>query len=370
VTRSLLAVTTVDVPAALRAALDGRGPAIFVGAPSHKGELDSLPPFVDDDIAVVVQSSGSTASPKRVALSATAVLASSHAAQTALGGSGQWLLALPTSYIAGLNVLARSMIADTSPVSIAAGSFTAERFCEATQRMVVGRRFTSLVPAQLARILADESATAAARSFDRILVGGQASPAPLIARANDAGLHVTRTYGSSETSGGCVWDGAPLPSVELDIIDGEIYVAGPVLANGYLQDPDRTAAQFVTYHDTRWYRTGDSGRIVDGILEVTGRRDDVIISGGEKISLGELERFIVESTPLVDAVVVAVDHDIWGQVPVVASTTSMDLTQLRSIVVERFGRSAAPDRLLVVAELPTLDSGKPDRRAIRSAAHR
>jgi o-succinylbenzoate---CoA ligase len=370
VTRSLLAVTAADLPAAFRAALEGTGPAIFVGAPTRGDASGELPPHVNDDVAVVVQSSGSTSTPKRVALSASAILASSRAAQTVLGGPGQWLLALPTSYIAGLNVLARSIMAGTVPVNIVAGSFTAERFCEATQRMATGPRFTSLVPAQLARILDDESATAAARAFDRILVGGQASPASLIARAGDAGLHVTRTYGSSETSGGCVWDGTPLPSVELDVVDGEIYVAGPVVANGYLQDPDRTAAHFVTEHGRRWYRTGDSGLIVDGILQVTGRRDDVIISGGEKISLGELERFIVESTPLIDAVVVAADHATWGHVPVVASTKSMELAQLRSVVAARFGRAAAPDRLLVLPELPTLESGKPDRLAIRSAAHR
>jgi o-succinylbenzoate---CoA ligase len=330
-----------------------------------------MPTVVSKNTAVVVQSSGSTAMPKRVALSADAILSSAAAAESSLGAPGQWLLAVPTTYIAGINVLARSITAGIDPIDLGDGRLTAAAFTRAVSKMHKGPRFTSLVPAQLARLLEDAAATAALTTFDRILLGGQASPAPLLEKAAHAGLSVTRTYGSSETSGGCVWDGIPIGSVEVRISsDREIEIAGPVLAEGYLDDPARTSAAFVREGAQRWYRTGDSGEYVDGVLRVTGRRDDVIISGGEKVSLGEIERFIRDHTALADAVVVPASDPTWGEVPVVVSTASMDLIELRALVVEVLGRAGAPARIHRVDELPLLDSGKPDRLALRTAVSR
>jgi o-succinylbenzoate---CoA ligase len=330
-----------------------------------------MPTVVPKSTAVVVQSSGSTARPKRVALSADAILSSAAAAESALGSPGQWLLAVPTTYIAGINVLARSITAGIDPIALGDGPFTASAFASAVGHMHKGPRFTSLVPAQLARLLEDAHATAALTTFDRVLLGGQASPAPLLERAARAGIAVTRTYGSSETSGGCVWDGTPIGSVDVRLTtDREIELAGPVLAEGYLDDPERTAAAFLIEGTRRWYRTGDTGELVDGVLRVTGRRDDVIISGGEKVSLGELERFIRDSTPLTDAVVVPAADPTWGEVPVVVSTSSMDLGELRTRVSAALGRAAAPARIHQIDEVPLLVSGKPDRLALRTAVSR
>jgi o-succinylbenzoate---CoA ligase len=366
VSRPLLAVTGESVAIALRDALSGVGPAIFVGNP-----FDDMPATVQQRIAVVVQSSGSTSDPKRIALSADAILSSAGAAQSALGAPGQWLLALPTNYIAGINVLARSIACDIEPVALDQGSFSAGSFLAAVARMQKGPRYTSFVPAQLATLLDDAAACAALATFDRILLGGQASPAALLERAASAGLAVTRTYGSSETSGGCIWDGAPLSAVEVRIaIDGEIELSGPVLAEGYLNDPGRTGAAFVDDGARRWYRTGDNGQLIDGLLRVTGRRDDVIISGGVKVSLGEIERVIRDTTPLTDAVVVPVADPIWGDVPVVVATTSMDLGELRHRVTTVLGRAAAPAKIVVMPEIPLLISGKPDRVAVRTAVAR
>ncbi len=353
------------MPAALRAALTGAGPAIFVGP-----RAADLPATVDSRVAVIVQSSGSTDKPKRVVLSTDALLASAAAAESALGGTGQWLLALPPSYIAGINVLIRSITADLEPVALPAGPFTAEAFVHAAARMVAGAKFTSLVPTQLARLLEHPAATAALRDFDRVLVGGQATPAGLVASARAAGISITRTYGSSETSGGCVWDGLALASVTVRVIDGEIHLAGPVLAEGYLADPGRTAAAFVEHDGRRWFATGDAGALEAGVLRVTGRLDDVIISGGEKVSLGFLERTIRDATAMHDAVVVSERSEQWGEVPVVVTTIPMDLVALRALATERLGRAAAPSRIVVVDELPMLASGKPDRLAIQAAVAR
>src|SRR5690606_23978187 len=110
--------------------------------------------------------------------------------------------------------------------------------------------------------------------FDRILVGGQATPPGLLAQALELGLTVTRTYGSSETSGGCVYDGIPIGPTVVRVVDGEIELGGPMLAEGYLDDEERTVRAFHSEGGARWYRTGDLGEIVDGVLRVTGRLDD------------------------------------------------------------------------------------------------
>ncbi|MCU1533933.1 MAG: o-succinylbenzoate--CoA ligase, partial [Glaciihabitans sp.] len=351
------------VLAGLRAALGGDGPAILVG----DAAVD-LPALVPRKVALVVETSGSTARPKRVALSADALLASAAASATSLGGAGQWLLALPVHYIAGLNVLVRSIAADTEPVIMANGSFDPLAFAAAADRMDAALRFTSIVPAQLGRLLDADEALPALRRFDRILVGGQSTPAPLLERATAAGLRVTRTYGSSETGGGCVYDGEPIGSTRLRIQNGEVQVAGAVLAEGYLGDEERTAAAFENDAGERWYRTGDAGELDRGILRVTGRLDDVIISGGVKVSLADIERVVRALPGQADAVVTSADNPRWGEVPVVVTVVPLDLGDVRALLAETLGPAAAPDRVVVVDEIPMLSSGKPDRRLIKALA--
>jgi o-succinylbenzoate---CoA ligase len=363
VTRQLVQHGGDSLAPALRSALAGSGPAVFAGVGAA-----GLPATVPQRVALVVQSSGSTARPKRVALSADALLAAAAASESFLGGPGQWLLALPQTYIAGIGVLVRSLAADTQPRVMDPVGFTAARFVEEAERMDHALRFTSLVPAQLARLLDAPEALPALRRFDRILVGGQATPPPLLDRALAEGLRVTRTYGSSETAGGCVYDGVPIGATEIRVTD-QIEISGPTLAEGYLDD-ELTARAFVMAGSTRWYRSGDLGSFENGVLSVSGRVDDLIVSGGVKVSLGELERLVRTATPLVDAVVVPADDARWGQVPVVVATGSMQLAALRSIAIAALGVAAAPAQLVTVDSIPLLASGKPDRLALRAAVDR
>jgi O-succinylbenzoic acid--CoA ligase len=349
VSRELRVVDAADMAAverSLAAALSGDGPAVL----PHAGTPGGLPPEVAQRVALVVQTSGSTGRPKRVELSTDALLASAAAAESSLGGPGQWLLALPLTYIAGLNVLVRSITAGTTPVM--------GEFSEAAARMTHPVRYTSLVPVQLARLM--ESDPAALQGFDRILLGGQAAPPALLERAAELGLNVTRTYGSSETAGGCVWDGLPIGDTRVRIHDGRVELSGSVLAEGYLGDPERTAAAFVD----GWYRTDDTGELIDGALSVTGRVDDVIVSGGVKVSLAEVEAAVRRMPGLASAVVVAAPHAEWGQTPVVVTDIAADLDDVRTAVAHAVGREAAPSRVVVVAGIPVLSSGKPDRLSI------
>jgi O-succinylbenzoic acid--CoA ligase len=365
VTRPLVVVTPhADTAlAALRDALSGSGPAILVGGPR-----DDLPTAVPQRIALVVETSGSTSRPKRVALSADALLASAAASASAIGGHGQWLLALPVHYIAGLNVLVRSIASETAPVMLDAGSFDPLAFAAAAETMDAALRFTAVVPAQLGRLLETAAAIPALKRFDRILVGGQSTPLPMLERARELGISLTRTYGSSETSGGCVYDGAPIGNTEVRTVDGQVELAGAVLADGYLDDEERTAAAFVDDSGKHWYRTGDTGQVTDGVLAVTGRLDDVIISGGVKVSVADVERVVRAMPGHSDAVVVGARSERWGEVPVVVTARPVDLAELRATVGGALGVAAAPARVVVVDAIPTLSSGKPDRVMIRRLA--
>ena len=367
-----------EVLRGLRGALHGAGPALALGL------VSGMPAEVRAGTAVVVTTSGSTGIPKSVLLSRDALTASALATADRIG-DGAWLLALPASYVAGLQVLVRSLVADREP-AILSGAFTPQAFAAAALMMVSTERgervptFTSLVPAQLSKLLDaaehDGAVLTALRSFETILVGGQALPAATLERAEATGVRVVRTYGSTETSGGCVYDGVPLRGVTVRIERGEVRVAGPTLADGYLGDEQLTDASFPRDPDgTRWYRTGDAGLFEDGVLRVRGRIDNVIVSGGINVSLDRVERIVRGIPGLAGAVVVGVPDDRWGEASVVVASRgealrrseAVQLEEARAAVQAEIGAHARPSRLIVVDELETLPSGKPDREAIRRA---
>ncbi|PYY36101.1 o-succinylbenzoate--CoA ligase [Curtobacterium sp. MCJR17_055] len=372
--RPLVATSAADPLVVLRgleAALTG-GPALLPVAVDGPPLPTRAPTHVPQGVALVVETSGSTGTGKRVALSSAALLAGAAAADAALGGPGGWVLALPTHYIAGLNVLTRSIVAGTTPVVVPPGHFDAGAFADAADRLEVGpagpRRYTSLVPVQLARVLDDPRATAALARFDAVLVGGQATPAALSDRARGAGVRVVTTYGASETSGGCVYDGVPFDTVHAEVLDGELQLTGPMLAEGYLGDDERTAAVFTERDGRRWYRTGDAATIEDGRVRVSGRLDDVVVSGGEKVPLGAVERVVRELPGQDGAVVTRRASGEWGEVPVVVTERAVPLEVVRARVGDALGRAARPAVVLVVDRMPMLPSGKPDRRAVRALA--
>ena len=380
----LVRVSATDVPGltfALRRALSG-GPAVWpVPGPTDAIALEGAGE-VDDGVALVVETSGSTDAPKRVLLSAAALRASAVATEAALGGPGQWLLALPGHYIAGAQVLVRSIVAGTEPVVLDGDGdgFDPAVFAAASAQLERLRpRYTSLVPVQLSRLLeaarTDRAVADALHRFDRILLGGQAASPSLIVAADALGLRVTRTYGSSETAGGCVYDGRALDGVHVRIVDGRVELSGPMLADGYFGDPARTGEAFATDADgTRWYRTGDLGDLAyDGILRIRGRADDVIISGGVKVALGEVERAVRAVPGFGDAVVVRVPDAEWGERAAVVATrtdaaaASDALTTLvAATAAAGLPPAARPVRLELLDRLPLLASGKPDRRALEA----
>lgn len=400
-----------DRPANPRALLDSFG-RIFTGNDQ-------------DSIALLVGTSGSTGTPKHTALSTRALRASAEATENffddgAGAAASQWLLALPAHYVAGAQVLARSVLAGTVPVIARSVTepvhFTPEVFLQAVEQLSSARRFVSLVPTQLHKLLEtarNEPRTgkeihAALRSFTGILLGGAPASADLLAAARKLGLNVVTTYGSAETAGGCVYSGSVLPGVRVELVPeasmpsvpdieekpaqvGRIWISGAHLAQGYLDDPGRTAEHFFTAADgTRWYRTDDYGLLsarAPGepcLLRVLGRSDDIIITGGVKISARAVAE-VLESHPAVrEALVCGLPDARWGSAVAAALTLvppatgaagapaeNVELREaLRGLCVERLGVAAAPKLLSILPDFPLTSTGKPDRREIYSILDR
>ncbi|TXL57962.1 AMP-binding protein [Aeromicrobium terrae] len=328
--------------------------------------LDLLRPWVrDGGDPLVIRTSGSTGEPKDVVLSHRAVLASATATHERLGGDGQWLLALPADGVAGLQVLVRSALAGTDPV-VASEHDDLEAALAALDRP---RRYASLVPTQLHRLDAADRLDVLT-GLDALLIGGAAIDPGLLERARTAGVTVVRTYGMSETCGGCVYDGVPLRDVRMRIgDDGQVLLAGPVLFDGYAGRP----------FDGEWFATSDLGEIDDdGRLHVLGRMDDVVVSGGVNVPLPAVERVLRAVDAVGDAAVVGVDDEEWGAkvvaVVVPADAVCLDgcrLDELRDAVTEAgLPRTWAPRDVVLADALPLLPGGKVDRLALRRLAAR
>ena len=208
-----------------------------------------------------------------------AVLASVEASARRLGESGVWLLALPSSYIAGVQVIVRSLVAGHEPIVVDGLDVGRASASDHTTTPA----FVSLVPTQLHRIMANPDQLAALAHCHTVLVGGAGLDHDERGRAQEAGVNIVATYGSSETAGGCVYDGRPLDGVAVTLgAGGRVRMAGPTMFSHYENDPELTAESVVD----GWFLTSDEGRFAeDGRLEIIGRIDDVVISGGVKIPL-------------------------------------------------------------------------------------
>jgi O-succinylbenzoic acid--CoA ligase len=314
---------------------------------------------------VLLATSGSTGRPRLVVLPPAALRASAAATAARLGGPGRWLLALPADHVAGVQVVVRALLAGAPPVAQdLRDGFRPAGFAAATARLGPGRRYTSLVPTQLRRLLdAGGAALDALLGYDAVLVGGAALDPGLRARAEAAGTRVVATYGMTETAGGCVYDGVPLDgtSVHLDS-GGRIVIGGPTLAAGYLDDPAATAAAFVNGE----FRTNDVGRRTNGRLEVLGRIDDIIVTGGEKVAPAAVERVLTAQPGVRAACVVGLPDPAWGAVVGAALVVdgSPGSDDLRAAVRAALGRAAVPRVLRTVDALPLRGIGKPDRTAV------
>ena len=382
-------------------------------------------------VDMVLRTSGSTTGTgKLVGVSMDALVASARATHKRLGGPGIWVLALPAYHAAGVQVLVRAAVAGTHVFNAyKEGGFDPQHLAQVIDAACVaaadcdagssfdddavsscaggvggeaegalaaddsGRAcpvYTSLVPTQLRRALDDEQLRGALARLDAVLIGGAAADAQLLEQAKAAGIRVVTTYGMSETCGGCVYDGQPLPGVSMDVdqATGAIWLSGPMLATGYLGDEERTRRCFVSRPDSqageparRWFITSDRGHIVDGRLQVLGRLDDVIISGGIKVEPGPIEALLALNPLVSECAVVGLPDPTWGQavtaVVVPASTPGLGrvdqgaiVAQIRVYLEQKLSGAQCPKQVLLADALPYKGIGKVDRRALAQSLAR
>jgi O-succinylbenzoic acid--CoA ligase len=340
-----------DVMNLVAKALAHQGPALNFTSESMES--------VTGDIAFIVETTGSTGTRKFVALSAAAVLASARASLDYLQARpGQtWALLLPLHHIAGINVLIRALDLGTTPVDLR----------DATEYPVTD--FSAVVPTQIYRALnGDEKLLAHLQSASTVLVGGAQLQNDLFEKAIAAGISVVRTYGMSETSGGCIYDGLPFKGARVRISDsGLIEISGPMVATTYLGNEELWGQQF----SDGWFTTSDLGVIgEDGLLKVLGRSDDVYISGGEKVSLTEVTEILHTAFPRQQWSAVAVDDVQWGQRLVVAISGAEHpaISEINTLLSNSLGDIAKAKQLLTFDTLPLIGIGKIDRAQIAKRA--
>ena len=335
--------STTQIMASLAKALAADGPALGFGAVTSAQ--------VEAKTAVLVTSTGSTGANKEISLSAGALMASAKAANKYLSANfGEtWSLLLPLTHIAAVNVLVRSLELGTNPVDLVdyVGDYPKVDY-------------TAIVPTQLYNALnGDDRLLTHLQSAKAVLVGGAALTSELQSQATSAGIKVVTTYGMSETSGGCVYNGEPLAGVQVAITNsGFIKISGPVLASNLDLDAQN------------YFVTSDRGELIDGQLKVLGRGDDVIISGGENISLSEIESAISQTFANFEFAAFAVSSDKWGQelhIAVVNAPVEFS-EQVERLLVEKFGNAAKPKRFHQLTALPLIGIGKVDRGALAQLA--
>lgn len=324
----------------ISAAIDGTGPALSFGHVRSKS--------VPEDIAIVIGTSGSTGLIKEVAFAPEALITSARTSNAFIAAeqNAQWSLLLPLTHIAAVNVVIRSMELGTLPVDL--------RNPQTTYPNV---DFTSIVPTQLFRALnSDERLLKHLQNTRAVLVGGASLAPALRTQAETAGIRVIETYGMTETCGGCIYDGQGLDGVEFAITDSSVIkIRGPVLATSYLSLQNHFKLQ------DGWFVTNDLGEITDGKLRVRGRADDVIITGGENLSLTAIEATLAVRFPELECAAFAVNDPQWGQAFHIAIVGEVNQTEISHYLEAALGDIAKPKGIHLMQSLPLLGIGKVDR---------
>lgn len=392
----------LDLAARIPDAINGAGDAITPMPPGPRGYVDSLVHAIrpdddsaaleSDDVAVVLASSGSTGTPRGILLTGSNLIQACHATDDRLGGPARWVLAIPTYHVGGFQLLVRAHLSGIPVIPLeslgSGGRFSPTEFAEAT---AMARSVSdadgaplrvSLVPTQLARIIdSGPGAAASLIAYDTILLGGAAAAPGLVSRAKSLGAKIVTTYGMTETTGGCVYDGHPLKGTQVRILNpdsqgvGQIAISGPTIALGYRLRPEDTKKVFVDGE----LRTSDNGYIhEDGRLVVTGRNDDVVQVGGISVPLSKVESLISSHPDVSEAVVVATPDQEWGSKiaafviphPESSLNTAVRREAIIEAVTELMGSEARPRIIVELDHLPSLPSNKVDRVQLRKLAER
>ena len=298
----------------------------------------------DAPAQVIINTTGSSGIRKRVLLSIDAIEASAELSNSQIGAvpGGVWSLLLPINHIAGVNVLARAIKLGSKIASLD----------EAAD-------YTAIVPTQLHRALfGDKKLLEHLQSCKAVLVGGSPASKTLLEAASKAGITVITTYGMTETSGGCIYNNRALSGVSV-MVDGtgRLMIKGPILASGYEDNQELWNQNF----KDGWFLTSDLGTIRDDEVQVIGRSDDVVLSGGENVSLYAIENELSTSFPEISFLVTAIPDAEWGQKICLISNSEIDYDRISEILKTTLGKQFVPKEFLVMKQIPEIGIGKPDR---------
>jgi O-succinylbenzoic acid--CoA ligase len=325
----------------ITAALVGDGPTLGFGEISSE--------YAPSYAAVAIGTSGTTGTSKEVLLSSTALISSARASNKFINAkSGQtWSLLLPLTHIAAVNVVVRSMELGTTPIDL--------RDFDGDYPIA---DYTAIVPTQLFRALnGDQRLLSHLKSAKAVLVGGAALSQALRNQAELSGIKVITTYGMTETCGGCVYDGTALDGVEIEIRSGKICIKGAFLASSIAANDG-------------WFETNDLGEYDNDHLVVIGRSDDVIISGGENLSLNAVENSLSLAFPDTQFAAFAVEDPQWGQSLQLAVVGTISDDQIATHLERDLGGFAKPKGIHRMTSLPLLGIGKIDRKSLaKGIAH-
>ena len=334
------ACTIPELAREITSALVGTGPSLAFG--EVRSEMAPA------NISLIIGTSGTTGLSKEVSFTAPALLASARASNLFLNAKPgqQWSLFLPLTHIAAVNVIIRSMELGTLPVDL--------REHEGEYPKV---DFTSIVPTQLFRALnGDDRLLRHLQGTQAILVGGAALSPALRAQAENCGINVIETYGMTETSGGCIYNGQAIDGVEFSLNDkGLVQIRGSVMSESYLNAPE------LFIKNDGWFVTNDLGEILDGKLRILGRADDVIISGGENISLTAIEATLSIRYPEIEFAAFAVNDIQWGHALHLAIVGEVNENEISQFLEAALGPASKPKGIHFMDSLPLLGIGKVDR---------
>jgi o-succinylbenzoate---CoA ligase len=325
-----------------------------------------LPPGV----ALVISTSGSEGEPRGVMLSDASLDEAAAAANRhlPLRPGDLWLDCLPLHHIGGLAILWRCALAGAAV--LLHDGFNADAVAADLARQPVTH--LSLVPAMLARML--ETGVAPPASLRHVLIGGAALAQALYDRATATGWPLNPSYGMSETAAQvATWTpadgpwheglvGRPLGRNEIALAaDGRIRIRGPQLMAGYLDGGGIDA--------DGWLTTGDLGKIdALGRLTVTGRADDMLISGGRNVHPLEVESCLAGCPGIRDVAVTGLPDKVWGDLIVALVVGEATAQGVADWCRPRLPGAALPRRIVHLGSLPRNATGKLERSQLRQLA--
>ena len=338
-------------------------------------------PAVPAGTQVVLWTSGTSGRPRGVALSFENLEHSTRAVaeRLSLTADDTWLATLSPAHVGGLALVVRSLL--LGGTLLCAGAFDASRMWDLLEgngsSVSLVPTHVSLVPTQLLRLLDHRPESDAPRALRCVLVGGAYAPASLVERALGRGWPLALTYGATEATSQVATSapdltrrkpgtvGPPLSGVELRLTaGGEIVVRGPTRALGYVGS-DREALD----DGSGWYHTGDLGRLDDdGHLWITGRRIDRIVTGGVTVDAVEVEEALRAHPTVLDACVVGIPDDEWGEriaVWIEPVEGEFDVESVSADLRERLSGSKLPRVWHAAGGLPRNANGKVDRAKVR-----